>query len=249
MIIFFELQVFQKGNQVALVANLPGLADRKPPPPVRPISQDEVRSAKSVEVLVEKPKRKKEPSSLLSRGARSTNSLDTADIPTPSTPSRHPRRRHDQEPQHQFTNPVHPQHQQLQQQLQQHIRHGELRTKHLRDARSSLLAFMDKKCNSSYNTDFDSEPSYNARDIESGNDRNSESSVRYYKRGDKVRPVPPKKPVRLSLHRATSLQSVDNENKSLKRTHKSDMPSMAMPQIPSHHQSNGHVAHLEGNWC
>ncbi|XP_073983976.1 PDZ domain-containing protein sprite [Rhodnius prolixus] len=242
-------QVFQKGNQVALVANLPGLADRKPPPPVRPISQDEVRSAKSVEVLVEKPKRKKEPSSLLSRGARSTNSLDTADIPTPSTPSRHPRRRHDQEPQHQFTNPVHPQHQQLQQQLQQHIRHGELRTKHLRDARSSLLAFMDKKCNSSYNTDFDSEPSYNARDIESGNDRNSESSVRYYKRGDKVRPVPPKKPVRLSLHRATSLQSVDNENKSLKRTHKSDMPSMAMPQIPSHHQSNGHVAHLEGNWC
>ncbi|KAK9503831.1 hypothetical protein O3M35_010305 [Rhynocoris fuscipes] len=243
-------QVFQKGNQVALVANLPGLADRKPPPPVRQISQDEVRSAKSVEVLVEKPKRKKEPT-LLSRGARSTNSLDTAEISTGnSTPTRQPRRRHE----HESSSSASQQYQ-LQQQQQQHhhqqqqqLRHGELRTKHLRDARTSLLAFMDKRCNNTQYLDVDSEPSY-SKDIESCNDQNSESSVRYYKRGDKIRPIPPKKPVRLSLHRATSLQSVENENKSLKRCHQSESLHQSVIHQVNSHQTNGHSSQLEGNWC
>ncbi|XP_014246363.1 uncharacterized protein LOC106664851 [Cimex lectularius] len=235
-------QVFQKGNQVALVANLPGLdkSEQQLPSP-RPKANDEVRSTKSVDVLIEKPKRKKDLSQ-----ERCTNSLN---IDT-GVPTRKHRHHHDRSTDH---------------------LHGEQRQKHIREARSSLFAFMDKK--SSKYSDFDSESSY-IRDVSSHNDCSSESSLRYYKKHDKIRPIPPKKPIRLSLHRATSLQSMDSEKKPLKRTHKGEAPPIPMSNgqmsntvksdqilqsnghCISNHTSNSHSAHMnghhhhiDGNWC
>ncbi|CAB0018420.1 unnamed protein product, partial [Nesidiocoris tenuis] len=67
-----KAQVFQKGSQVALVAGIPGLdrSDKKLQSS-RSKLQDEVRSAKSVDLLVEKTKKKKD-----QWLGRSTNSLD-----------------------------------------------------------------------------------------------------------------------------------------------------------------------------
>ncbi|KAF6207056.1 hypothetical protein GE061_018294 [Apolygus lucorum] len=219
-------QVFQKGSQVALVAGLPGLdKSEKKLPSSRSKIQDEVRSAKSVDVLLEKPRRKKE----LSLG-RSTNSLDV-DSGLPMR-QRH-RHHHDRSTDH---------------------LHGELRQRHLREARSSLFTFLDKNSPSKY-SDLDSEATY-ARDTDSHTECNSESSLRYYKKNDKVRPVPPKKPIRLSLQRATSLQSVDQEKKTLKRTHKGDAPQFPFTIGHTNGKMNGHSKnhhssshHLEGNWC
>ncbi|XP_014283757.1 uncharacterized protein sprt isoform X2 [Halyomorpha halys] len=173
-------QVFQKGNQVALVANLPGLekTENNLPQAKARSHHEEARSAKSVDVI-EKPKRKKDLPS-----ARSTHSLDVECS----------RQRHSD-----------------------HLS-GEPRQRHIREARSSLFNFLDRT-----KYDFDSEPNL---------DCSSESSLRHKK--DKVRPVPPKKPIRLSLTRATSLQSVENsEKKSLKRTHKGEAPPVP-PLINGH---------------
>lgn len=64
---------------------------------------------------------------------------------------------------------------------------------------------------------------------------NSEASVVYSSQETKTRPAPPKKPLRLSLHRAASLQSVesappaavhhDAPRKPTKRNHRGDPPS------------------------
>lgn len=48
------------------------------------------------------------------------------------------------------------------------------------------------------------------QDNQSRASENSELSVNYNSQERKTRPTPPKKPLRLSLHRAASLQSVEN---------------------------------------
>lgn len=119
--------------------------------------------------------------------------------------------------------------------------HQMQRQKYLQDARSALLFdYTDKDKYTNKLLDFDSEPSYNrprmhhsSKQIETSSqkslDYSSESSFRYYKKNSDTklaRPIPPKKPLRLSLHRATSLQSVEaTEKKPIKRNHKGEAPS------------------------
>ncbi|KAG9432867.1 hypothetical protein HZU67_04833 [Apis mellifera carnica] len=94
--------------------------------------------------------------------------------------------------------------------------------------------------------DFDSEPTYyRLQDSQSRASENSDVSVAYSSQESKSRPAPPKKPLRLSLHRAASLQSVESAppatlhdvvKKPIKRNHKSD-PSPLEKSIRA--ESNG----------
>ncbi|XP_012287902.1 uncharacterized protein LOC105703800 [Orussus abietinus] len=82
--------------------------------------------------------------------------------------------------------------------------------------------------------EFDSEPTYyRLQDSQSRASEHSEASVAYNSQQTKTRPAPPKKPLRLSLHRAASLQSVesappapphDAQRKPTKRNHRGDPP-------------------------
>ncbi|EZA56334.1 hypothetical protein X777_02953 [Ooceraea biroi] len=84
--------------------------------------------------------------------------------------------------------------------------------------------------------EFDSEPTYyRLQDSQSRASENSETSAVYSSQETKTRPAPPKKPLRLSLHRATSLQSVESAppsapqhdvvRKPTKRNHRGDPPT------------------------
>ncbi|XP_067208146.1 uncharacterized protein sprt isoform X3 [Linepithema humile] len=83
--------------------------------------------------------------------------------------------------------------------------------------------------------EFDSEPTYyRLQDTQSRVSENSEASMAYSCQETKTRPAPPKKPLRLSLHRAASLQSVESApptapqhdvtRKPTKRNHRGDPP-------------------------
>ncbi|EGI57390.1 PREDICTED: uncharacterized protein LOC105153895 isoform X2 [Acromyrmex echinatior] len=83
--------------------------------------------------------------------------------------------------------------------------------------------------------EFDSEPTYyRLQDSQSRTSENSEISAVYNSQEAKTRPAPPKKPLRLSLHRAASLQSVESAppvasqhdiaRKPTKRNHRGDPP-------------------------
>ncbi|KAL1132805.1 hypothetical protein AAG570_010757, partial [Ranatra chinensis] len=209
------LQVFQKGPQVALVANLPDKSLRPTVKP-KPSVQEEI---KSVEVIIEKPKRKRD-----LHPARSTNSLDV-----------------DSSPRHRSDSDNHI--------GKKYTEHVEQRQRHIRDARSSLSDFIDNR--RSFTTDIDSESSYYNRKLETLSQRSVdytwESSLQLLKKQDSNgRPVPPKKPIRLSLHKAKSLQSVDGgaDKKTLKRTHKGEAPPI--PQLHNgHFIQNGYSE----KWC
>ncbi|KAJ8985997.1 hypothetical protein NQ317_013881 [Molorchus minor] len=102
--------------------------------------------------------------------------------------------------------------------------------KNYQDARSVKSLDFDSDCNSvntigkssnlSKTIDYTSEPTSDNRKLTSYNN--------YYDNNVRPRPTPPKKPLRLSLHKTHSLQSVDTnsdslckgERKSLKRTYK-----------------------------
>ncbi|EFN67565.1 hypothetical protein EAG_16246, partial [Camponotus floridanus] len=97
--------------------------------------------------------------------------------------------------------------------------------------------------------EFDSEPTYyRLQDSQSRASENSEVSTAYTSSQEtKTRPAPPKKPLRLSLHRAASLQSVesapptalqhDMARKPTKRNHRGDPP--VEKNISRHLETNG----------
>ncbi|XP_072745992.1 uncharacterized protein Sprt isoform X2 [Anoplolepis gracilipes] len=100
-----------------------------------------------------------------------------------------------------------------------------------------------------HSLEFDSEPTYyRLQDSQSRASENSEASAMYASSQEtKTRPAPPKKPLRLSLHRAASLQSVesapptasqhDMARKPTKRNHRGDPPTEK--SIPRHLEMNG----------
>lgn len=83
--------------------------------------------------------------------------------------------------------------------------------------------------------EFDSEPTYyRLQDSQSRASENSDVSMVYSSQETKTRPAPPKKPLRLSLHRAASLQSVESAppaalhdvaKKPTKRNYRGDLPT------------------------
>ncbi|XP_011647822.1 uncharacterized protein LOC105433983 isoform X1 [Pogonomyrmex barbatus] len=97
--------------------------------------------------------------------------------------------------------------------------------------------------------EFDSEPTYyRLQDSQSRASENSEISAAYSFQEAKTRPAPPKKPLRLSLHRAASLQSVESAppaapqhdvtRKPTKRNHRGDPPA---EKISSRPEANGNM--------
>lgn len=269
----------------ALVANLPGLEVGNKSPteskqllptvqaPTKPNEDINVERVKSSEQIsshntgkAHKSKRKE--SHLHS--ARSTNSLDLERESTifakckhnhifekskrvvdysseTSTPERKPHRKN----------------------TESHQAHMEQRQRHIRDARSSLFDLVEKdKLNGKL--DFDSEPNYirpssvqlTHKSVDTMSqkslDYSSESSSRYYKKHTDprtARPIPPKKPLRLSLHRATSLQSVEVvDKKSLKRSYKGENshPGLLWPSaVSSLHSAATYCVknNVAEKWC
>ncbi|CAL7933743.1 unnamed protein product [Xylocopa violacea] len=94
--------------------------------------------------------------------------------------------------------------------------------------------------------DFDSEPNYyRLQDSQSRASVNSDVSTAYSFEETKFRPAPPKKPLRLSLHRAASLQSVESApsaalhdvvKKPTKRNHKGDPPTERVPRTETNRE-------------
>ncbi|KAK2581338.1 hypothetical protein KPH14_008109 [Odynerus spinipes] len=74
------------------------------------------------------------------------------------------------------------------------------------------LAIDNRKSQQQLQTlEFDSEPTYyRQQELQSRASENSEVLSAYSSQEAKIRPAPPKKPLRLSLHRAASLQSVES---------------------------------------
>ncbi|XP_022188655.1 uncharacterized protein LOC111047256 [Nilaparvata lugens] len=152
-----------------------------------------------------------------------------------------------------------------------HRIHLEQRQRHIREARSSLFDYIERDKTNSKSLDFDSEPNYSYGHQQPAGqtphhghqkslDYNTESLNQHFKKQSEhraARPVPPKKPLRLSLHRATSLQSVENgsEKKTLKRNHKGEAPPIPQQALnwsspAAGLQSTNHVSNKSNEkWC
>lgn len=268
----------------ALVANLPGLevggnssvaeakqklpTVRAPSKPTNEELQPRIRTLDRITSSSDTEKIHRKKNDSLLHSARSTNSLDIETSPfskchkynnisdkskrvvdyssETSTSERKPHRRHSESHQAQL----------------------EQRQRHLRDARSSLFDLAEKdKLNGKI--DFDPEPNYNRPSScqltsnradtmsQKSLDYSSESSSRYYKKHSDPRvsrPIPPKKPLRLSLHRATSLQSVetnDSSKKSMKRNHKGESPQSGLLWPTPLHSASTYrsKSSLAEKWC
>lgn len=134
----------------------------------------------------------------------------------------------------------------------------ERRQRHLRDARSSLfdLAERDKVSEISGRDLNHTRPSSCQLSMKhdplgrKSLDCSSETLSSFYKHSDPrlSRPVPPKKPLRLSLQRATSLQSVEaNDKKPLKRNYRGENPLTGLQS--SLYSSNHSKPNHSEKWC
>ncbi|XP_014487420.1 PREDICTED: uncharacterized protein LOC106751133 [Dinoponera quadriceps] len=224
-----HVQVFQKGPQVtALVANLPGLNVRSPTelrqslPTVRSRHSDHARRVTD---------------------ARSPRELDFS---SDGVSNGHHKSRNKQKHQGlqlaRSTASLDCKQSPMQSQLQRRRSpRVESAMEHLHKSRKSGSQLQS--------LEFDSEPTYyRLQDSQSRASENSEVSVVYSSQETKTRPAPPKKPLRLSLHRAASLQSVESAppaavhheapRKPTKRNHRGDPPS---------EKNNARSATLEAN--
>ncbi|EFN86694.1 hypothetical protein EAI_12248 [Harpegnathos saltator] len=211
-----HVQVFQKGPQVtALVANLPGLNVRSPTelrqslPTVRSRHGDHIRRMTD---------------------ARSPRELDFS---SDGVSSSHHKSRNKQKHQGlqlaRSTASLDCKQSPMQSQVQRRRSpRVESAMEHLHKSR--------KNGSQLQSLEFDSEPTYyRLQDSQSRASENSEALVMYSSQEAKTRPAPPKKPLRLSLHRAASLQSVESApptavhhetpRKPTKRNHRGDPPS------------------------
>ncbi|XP_054257770.1 uncharacterized protein LOC128982790 isoform X2 [Macrosteles quadrilineatus] len=269
-----EVQVFQKGPQVALVANLPGLevgnksaTETKQLPTVKApnkLEDSKLKNVKSLEKIsasdTEKRRRSKKKESHL-YSARSTNSLDVESTIFAKCHKHNQTHFTEKNKNTDYSS-------ETLSEKNSHRRHSESmeqRQKHIRDARSSLFDLNEKE-KINHKLDFEPELNYNRPSscqpmskIETVSqkslDYSSESSSRYYKKHSDprvARPVPPKKPLRLSLHRATSLQSVENgDKKPIKRNHKGEAPLGLWPTAVASLQSATYrsKSSLAEKWC
>ncbi|XP_020706640.1 uncharacterized protein LOC105683564 isoform X2 [Athalia rosae] len=97
--------------------------------------------------------------------------------------------------------------------------------------------------------EFDSEPTYyRLQDSQSRTSEQSDASMMYSSHEARTRPTPPKKPLRLSLHRAASLQSVESapptpqhepSRKPVKRNYRGDPPHSL--ERESHSERNDQI--------
>ncbi|XP_061929162.1 uncharacterized protein LOC107995393 isoform X3 [Apis cerana] len=206
-----QVQVFQKGPQVtALVANLPGLNIRN--------SMELRQSLPTVR------NRHSDHSKRSSTDVKISNELDSSLV---SVSNGHHKSRTKQKHQgSSVTGSTASLEAQTSSQLQQRRRPPRVESamEHLSNNR--------KNSSRAQPFDFDSEPTYyRLQDSQSRTSENSDVSVACGSQESKSRPAPPKKPLRLSLHRAASLQSVESAppatlhdvvKKPIKRNHKSD---------------------------
>ncbi|XP_033357535.1 uncharacterized protein LOC117237560 isoform X2 [Bombus vosnesenskii] len=208
-----QVQVFQKGPQVtALVANLPGL---------------NVRNSMELRQSLPTVRSRHSDHSKRSLDVKISNEFDSssASIFNGHHKSRS-KQKHQGFPLTRSTASLDCKQTQIQSQLQRR-----------RPPRvESALEHLSKNRKNSSQVqplDFDSEPTYYRLQTQSRASENSDISVVYSSQESKSRPAPPKKPLRLSLHRAASLQSVESAppsahheiaKKPMKRSHKGDPP-------------------------
>ncbi|XP_043577846.1 uncharacterized protein LOC122565688 isoform X2 [Bombus pyrosoma] len=208
-----QVQVFQKGPQVtALVANLPGL---------------NVRNSMELRQSLPTVRSRHNDHSKRSLDVKISNEFDSssASIFNGHHKSRS-KQKHQGFPLTRSTASLDCKQTQIQSQLQRR-----------RPPRvESALEHLSKNRKNSSQVqplDFDSEPTYYRLQTQSRASENSDISVVYSSKESKSRPAPPKKPLRLSLHRAASLQSVESAppsahheiaKKPMKRSHKGDPP-------------------------
>ncbi|XP_068969857.1 uncharacterized protein sprt isoform X1 [Bombus flavifrons] len=209
-----QVQVFQKGPQVtALVANLPGL---------------NVRNSMELRQSLPTVRSRHNDHSKRSLDVKISNEFDSssASIFNGHHKSRS-KQKHQGFPLTRSTASLDCKQTQIQSQLQRR-----------RPPRvESALEHLSKNRKNSSQVqplDFDSEPTYyRLQETQSRASENSDISVVYSSQESKSRPAPPKKPLRLSLHRAASLQSVESAppsahheiaKKPMKRSHKGDPP-------------------------
>ncbi|XP_012250239.1 uncharacterized protein LOC100745567 isoform X2 [Bombus impatiens] len=208
-----QVQVFQKGPQVtALVANLPGL---------------NVRNSMELRQSLPTVRSRHNDHSKRSLDVKISNEFDSssASIFNGHHKSRS-KQKHQGFPLTRSTASLDCKQTQIQSQLQRR-----------RPPRvESALEHLSKNRKNSSQVqplDFDSEPTYYRLQTQSRASENSDISVVYSSQESKSRPAPPKKPLRLSLHRAASLQSVESAppsahheiaKKPMKRSHKGDPP-------------------------
>ncbi|XP_033357533.1 uncharacterized protein LOC117237560 isoform X1 [Bombus vosnesenskii] len=209
-----QVQVFQKGPQVtALVANLPGL---------------NVRNSMELRQSLPTVRSRHSDHSKRSLDVKISNEFDSssASIFNGHHKSRS-KQKHQGFPLTRSTASLDCKQTQIQSQLQRR-----------RPPRvESALEHLSKNRKNSSQVqplDFDSEPTYyRLQETQSRASENSDISVVYSSQESKSRPAPPKKPLRLSLHRAASLQSVESAppsahheiaKKPMKRSHKGDPP-------------------------
>ncbi|KAJ8917728.1 hypothetical protein NQ315_005177 [Exocentrus adspersus] len=133
------------------------------------------------------------------------------------------------------------------------IRNNDKVYKKIQDSRSVKSLDFDSDCNSTSvscrsngqvkSVDYTSEPTTDNRKLS------------YYDNTAKPRPTPPKKPLRLSLHKTHSLQSVDNnsdgqgkgERKSMKRNYKGEIP-ISTSKTEQYNEVNGQQQKIKWNY-
>ncbi|XP_017798024.1 PREDICTED: uncharacterized protein LOC108579092 [Habropoda laboriosa] len=228
-----QVQVFQKGPQVtALVANLPGL---------------NVRNSMELRQSLPTVRNRHSDHSKRSIDTKSTKELDFS---SDSVSNTHQKSRNKQKQQgFQLTRlaaSLDCKQPQLPSQLQ---RRRPSAMEHLSKNRKNLSQVQP--------LDFDSEPTYyRLQDSQSRASENSDASVVYSSYEAKSRPAPPKKPLRLSLHRAASLQSVESApptalhdviKKSTKRNYKGDPPTEKYSRTEANGETNNQTQELQCN--
>lgn len=229
-----HVQVFQKGPQVtALVANLPGL---------------NVRSCTELRQSLPTVRSKHNDHSRRSTDSRNQRELDFS---SDGVSTGHHKSRNRQKHGLQLarsTASLDCKQSLIQSQMQRRRSpRVESTMEHLHKSRKSISQLQS--------LEFDSEPTYyRLQDSQSRASENSEVSTAYTSSQEtKTRPAPPKKPLRLSLHRAASLQSVesapptalqhDMARKPTKRNHRGDPP--VEKNISRHLETNGGDANLQ----
>lgn len=126
--------------------------------------------------------------------------------------------------------------------------------KKIQDSRSVKSLDFDSDCNSTNTSCRGSNPAKTVDYTSEPTNDNRKLSC-YFENSAKPRPTPPKKPLRLSLHKTHSLQSVDNssdgqakgERKSIKRNYRGEIPISGVKN-EQHAEMNGQQQKINWNY-
>jgi sulfur dioxygenase len=254
-------QIFQRGTYVTAVVG--GKA-------VDPLPQSELRSASSVQnitktLIKDSYKSDTESYNVLKNNMKNAKSISTSTISINSDTTMMQKKERDREVRRMEREKYIQQHSNMGK-VHRSEDNGRLYHKHLHNGNAARsvehLNSMDRRRISCLHNELAKRSGIDARSVKSLDfeSDNGERNVDYTSEPMVVRagrPTPPKKPIRLSLHRAQSLQTVDGsamsdyeKKRTLKRAHKTDKANLAMKYIensliPGHTASLGRQKFIE----